>query len=208
MPSTFDHGLFVVSAPSGAGKSSLVHALRKAHHDMQLSISHTTRLPRGQEQNGKEYFFVNDSTFDDMQKQGAFVEWAEVHQHRYGTSYQAIKKAAQLGPVVLEIDWQGALQIQKTFKEAILIFILPPDWPTLKARLEGRNEDAPQVIETRLHNARLEITQAKYFDYVIINDLFERALADLQAIVQAQSLRYETQSLRHRDAFASLGVFS
>jgi guanylate kinase len=199
--------LFVVAAPSGAGKSSLVKALLELDSHVQPSVSHTTRPPRGQEKHGREYFFVPTAEFDQMVLAGAFVEWAHVHGHRYGTSKKAIEdRIARGADVILEIDWQGALQIKRIFTNAVMIFILPPSWEELRSRLERRGEDSPEVIETRLHNAAEELSQAKEFDFVIINELFERALFDLKAVVHAQRLKYVSQRRARADTFAALGI--
>jgi guanylate kinase len=203
----FPGNLFVVAAPSGAGKSSLVKALRELDSLVQPSVSHTTRPPRGQEKHGREYFFVPHGEFDQMVLAGAFVEWANVHGHRYGTSKKAIEdRIAHGADVILEIDWQGALQIKRIFTNAVLIFILPPSWEELRSRLERRGEDAAEVIETRLQNAAAELAQAKEFDFVIINELFERALFDLKAVVHAQRLKYVSQRRARADTFAALGI--
>ncbi|MBC7803635.1 MAG: guanylate kinase [Candidatus Parcubacteria bacterium] len=199
--------LFVVAAPSGAGKSSLVKALRELDSHVQPSVSHTTRPPRGQEKHGREYFFVSAGEFDQMVLANAFVEWANVHGHRYGTSKKAIEDRITHGAdVILEIDWQGALQIKRIFTNAVMIFILPPSWEELRLRLERRGEDAADVIETRLKNAREELAQAKEFDFVIINELFERALFDLKAIVHAQRLKYLSQRRARAETFQALGI--
>ena len=199
--------LFVVAAPSGAGKSSLVKALMELDSQVQPSVSHTTRAPRGQEKHGREYFFVSEQEFDGMVSHGAFLEWANVHGRRYGTSRKAIEDRINQGAdVVLEIDYQGALQIKKIFENAVLIFILPPSWDELRSRLERRGEDAPDVIEVRLKNAAEEMAQAKEFDYVIINELFERALFDLKAVVHAQRLKYAAQSRARADIFQALNI--
>lgn len=199
--------LFVVAAPSGAGKSSLVKALLELDSHVQPSVSHTTRAPRGQEKHGREYFFVSDAEFDQMVAGDAFVEWANVHKKRYGTSKKMIEDRIAHGQdVILEIDWQGALQIRRTFANAVLIFILPPSWEELRSRLERRGEDAPDVIEVRLKNAEEELAQAKEFDFVIINELFERALFDLKAIVHAQRLKYLSQRRARADTFQALGI--
>ena len=203
----YSGNLFVVAAPSGAGKSSLVKALLAQDALLQLSISHTTRAPRGQEQQGREYFFTSAPEFDAMVAADGFVEWAHVHGQRYGTSKQAIaQRMAQGGDVVLEIDYQGALQVRNTFAHAVLIFILPPSWDELSARLQGRGEDSAEVIALRLHNAREEMAQASKFDFVIINDLFDRAVQDLNAIVHAQRLRYAVQRRTRATIFASLNL--
>ncbi len=199
--------LFVVAAPSGAGKSSLVKALRELDSAVNPSVSHTTRAPRGQEKHGREYFFVSPAEFDAMVQAEAFLEWANVHGHRYGTSKRAVEERIASGTdVILEIDFQGALQVRKVFANAVLIFILPPSWEELRSRLERRGEDAPEVIELRLQNAAEEMTQTREFDYVIINELFERALFDLKAIVHAQRLRYSAQRRARADTFAALNI--
>ncbi|MEZ5606175.1 MAG: guanylate kinase [Burkholderiaceae bacterium] len=199
--------LFVVAAPSGSGKSSLVKALMEVDAGVAPSVSHTTRAPRGQEKNGREYFFVDRPAFDRMIEAGDFFEWAEVHGNRYGTSRHAIAARMQAGgDVVLEIDWQGALQIKNLFSGAILIFVLPPSWDELRARLQRRGEDSDEVIELRLANAREELAQVKHFDYVIINEVFERALFDLKAIVHAQRLRFSAQKRVHADTFKALDI--
>ncbi|MCL1960821.1 MAG: guanylate kinase [Desulfovibrionaceae bacterium] len=199
--------LFVVAAPSGAGKSSLVKALMEVDAGVRPSVSHTTRAPRGQELHGREYHFVGDDVFSAMAEAGDFLEWARVHGHRYGTSRQAIEaRVASGGDVVLEIDWQGALQIRRRFANAVLIFVLPPSWEELRARLTRRGEDSASAIELRLRNAREELAQARHFDYVIINEVFERALFDLKAIVHAQRLKYASQARACADAFRALDI--
>ena len=172
--------LFCVAAPSGAGKSSLVKALLELDSHLAVSISHTTRTPRGQEQDGREYRFVAEAEFRAMVERGEFFEWAQVHGNLYGTSRRAIEDRLQRGEdVVLEIDWQGALQIKQLFTQAVLIFVLPPSWDELRPRLMRRGEDQPEVIARRMANARVEVAQARHFDFVIINALFETALFDL-----------------------------
>jgi guanylate kinase len=199
--------LFVVAAPSGAGKSSLVKALLELDSHVQPSVSHTTRAPRGQEKDGREYYFVSNAEFDAMIAADGFVEWANVHGNRYGTSRKAIEeRIAQGGDVVLEIDFQGAVQIKEVFANAITIFILPPSWEELRARLERRGEDKPDVIELRLKNAALEVAQVGKFDFVIINELFDRALFDLKAIVHAQRLKFSAQRRARADTFKALNI--
>ena len=199
--------LFVVAAPSGAGKSSLVKALMELDSAVQPSVSHTTRPPRGQEKHGREYFFVSQPEFDAMVLADSFVEWAHVHGQRYGTSKRAIEERVALGAdVILEIDFQGAIQIRKTFANAVLIFILPPSWEELRSRLERRGEDSAEIIQLRLGNAADEMARAGEFDFVIINELFERALFDLKAIVHAQRLRYSAQRRARADTFAALNI--
>ena len=197
--------VYVVAAPSGAGKSSLVKALMELDAAVRPSISHTTRPPRGQEIDGREYHFVSDAQFDELIQNQAFLEWATVHGHRYGTSRESIEqRIAQGTDVVLEIDYQGALQIKKIFSNAVLIFIFPPSWDELRSRLKNRGEDSPEVIETRLKNAAQEMAQAPKFDFVIINELFERALFDLKAIVHSQRLKYKALRRARADIFQAL----
>jgi len=199
--------LIVVAAPSGAGKSSLVKALMELDSKVQPSVSHTTRAPRGQEKHGREYFFASQSEFDAMVQADAFVEWAEVHGNRYGTSKKAIEeRMAQGADVILEIDFQGAIQIKQIFANAVLIFILPPSWEELRSRLERRGEDAPDVIELRLANAAVEMAQAHKFDFVIINELFDRAVFDMKTIVHAQRLKFAAQRRARADTFKSLNI--
>jgi guanylate kinase len=197
--------LFVVAAPSGAGKSSLVKALMELDSRVQPTVSHTTRAPRGQEKHGREYFFVSAQEFDAMVLGDAFVEWAHVHGQRYGTSKKMIEdRMAQGADVILEIDYQGALQIKKMYANAVLIFILPPSWEELRSRLERRGEDTPEIIELRLQNAAIEMAQAPEFDFVIINEVFDRALFDLKAVVHAQRLKYHVQRRTRPDTFQAL----
>jgi len=199
--------LFVVAAPSGAGKSSLVKALRELDAHVSPSVSHTTRAPRGQEKHGREYFFASEQEFDAMVANHAFLEWANVHGKRYGTSKRALAdRLAGGADVLLEIDYQGALQVKSAFPEAVLIFILPPSWDELRARLENRGEDSPEVIELRLKNASQEMAQVQKFDFVIINELFETALFDLKAIIHAQRLKYAAQRSARSDTFESLNI--
>ncbi len=203
----FPGNLFVVAAPSGAGKSSLVKALMELDARVQPSVSHTTRAPRGQEKHGREYYFVSDAEFDAMVAADAFIEWAEVHSKRYGTSRKAIEeRMAQGADVILEIDFQGAVQIKHLFANAIGIFILPPSWEELRARLERRAEDTPEVIDKRLVNAQLEVAQVGQFDFVIINDSFDRALFDLKAIIHAQRLKIVAQRRAKADVFKALNI--
>ena len=203
----FPGNLFVVAAPSGAGKSSLVKALMELDSRVQPSVSHTTRRPRGQEKHGREYYFVSEQEFDAMVQADAFVEWAHVHNQRYGTSRKAIEERISQGAdVILEIDFQGAIQIKKLFANAICIFILPPSWEELRSRLERRGEDSVEVIDIRLKNAAVEVAQVSKFDFVIINELFDRALFDLKAVVHSQRLKYAAQRRARADTFKALHI--
>jgi guanylate kinase len=199
--------LFVVAAPSGAGKSSLVKALLELDSHLAVSVSHTTRSPRGQEEHGREYCFVDEPAFRAMVERGEFFEWAQVHGNLYGTSRKAIEERLMNGEdVVLEVDWQGALQIKQLFPHAVLIFILPPSWKELQQRLQRRGEDPPDVIATRMANARTEVAQARHFDFVIINQLFETALFDLKTVVHSQRLKYAAQCRNRSQVFAALDL--
>jgi guanylate kinase len=203
----FPGNLFVVAAPSGAGKSSLVKALMELDSQVQPSVSHTTRAPRGQEKHGREYYFVSEAEFDSLIADQAFFEWAHVHGKRYGTSRMAIEARLSRGEdVILEIDFQGAYQIKKLFPEAVLIFILPPSLEELRTRVERRGEDPTESIELRMQNAQEEIAQARNFDFVIINEIFERALFDLKAIVSAQRLKFAAQRRAKAATFLALNI--
>ena len=199
--------LFVVAAPSGAGKSSLAKALLELDSHLVVSVSHTTRAPRGQELADREYHFVDEPVFRGMVEHGEFVEWAQVHGNLYGTSRNEIAQRMREGEdVMLEIDWQGALQIRRLFPNAVLIFILPPSWAELRQRLQRRGEDGPDVIERRMANARIEVSQARHFDFLIINALFETALFDLKAIVHSQRLKYAALQRARPAVFAALDL--
>ncbi len=199
--------LFVVAAPSGAGKSSLVKALRELDAKVQPSVSHTTRAPRGQEKHGRDYYFASDADFDAMVAGNQFFEWAHVHGYRYGTSRQAIEaRMAQGLDVILEIDYQGAFQIKKLFTNTVLIFILPPSLEELRARIERRGEDSAEKIDLRMENARTEIDQAQHFDFVIINEVFDSAVFDLKSVVHAQRLKFSAQRRARADTFKALEI--
>ena len=190
--------LFIVSAASGAGKTSLLKALLAQDTQLKLSISHTTRAPRVGEENGVHYHFVRDDQFAEILNAGGFLESALVHGAQYGTSEEAVRNRLKLGlDVVLEIDWQGAAQVRKVMPNAISIFILPPSIETLQQRLRGRGQDAEEVIAKRVAAARDEMRHVSEFDYVTINDVFDEALQDLLAIVRTQRLTTASQLQRH-----------
>jgi guanylate kinase len=177
--------LYVVSAPSGAGKTSLVKALMEREPRIRYSVSYTTRKPRPNEVAGRDYHFVDVERFDEMAAQGEFLEHARVFDNCYGTGVRAVEEALALGEqLLLEIDWQGARQVRARLPEARSIFILPPSRDSLQQRLKARSTDADAVIARRLEDAAQDITHFSEFDYVVINDRFDRALADLQAIVE------------------------
>jgi guanylate kinase len=197
--------LFMVAAPSGAGKSTLVNALLEREPAISLSISHTTRPARPGELYGRHYYFVERSEFEREVAEGVFLEHAEVHGNLYGTSRTMVQELlAQGRDVLLEIDWQGAEQIRCSKPDCVSVFILPPSRAELERRLRGRGSDSAEVIERRLRNSRGEIAHAHQFDYVLVNDAFENALADLQAIVRAVRLRGALQWQRHEALIAEL----
>jgi guanylate kinase len=190
--------LYIVSAPSGAGKTSLVAKLLENDSQIRKSVSYTTRGPRAGEIDGKHYHFVTPETFEKMAQSGDFLESALVHTNRYGTSRGWVEEQlAGDTDIVLEIDWQGAAQVRRLMPAAISIFILPPSFEALLQRLNSRAQDAPEVIATRLANAREEISHVHDFDYVIINSEFKAAAAELQDIVRAERLRTAHQLARH-----------
>ena len=199
--------LFVIAAPSGAGKSSLVNALLQSEPSVKLSISCTTRAPRPGEQHGREYIFLSETDFLKRQQEGEFLESASVHGNYYGTSRTTVSDHTDAGhDVVLEIDWQGAQQIRKHYPEAVGIFILPPSLATLEDRLRKRAQDSEEVIARRVQAASSEIEHAPEFEYVIINTEFEVALNQLIAIVQASRCRFSQQAERNRSLFANFGI--
>lgn len=197
--------LFVVAAPSGAGKSTLVNALLERESGIRLSISHTTRAPRKRESEGQHYHFVSHKTFRQMIDAGQFFEYAEVHGDMKGTSVTAVEPLLQEGrDVLLEIDWQGAAQVRAKVPDCHSIFILPPSRAELARRLRTRASDSEAAIERRLHNSRIEISHAHEFDFIIINDDFDTALADMRSIVHAVRLRTPLQRARHQALIAEL----
>lgn len=192
--------LFIVTAPSGAGKTSLVRSLLAADSGIKISVSYTTRQPRPGEVDGIDYHFVTEERFLQMLEKGEFLESAEVHGSRYGTSQKWIESILKEGcDLLLEIDWQGAAQVRSFYPQALGIFILPPSPQVLEQRLRGRGQDAADVIVRRLAAAREEIGHVGEFDYVIINDQFDEASRDLLAIVRTQRLRADKQLGRHAD---------
>lgn len=194
--------LFVVSAPSGAGKTSLVKALLAAEAGIRLSISYTTRHPRPGEADGRDYHFVSPEKFERMLEAGEFLESATVHGNRYGTSQKWIESELSQGhDVLLEIDWQGAQQVRKLMRGVVSIFILPPSFDALQARLVGRGQDSAQVIAQRLDAAREEMSHGAEFEYAIINDDFDRAARDLTSIIRAERLKFPRQVARHGNLF-------
>jgi len=197
--------LYIVTAPSGAGKTTLVHAVLEREPGLALSISYTTRPPRPGEIDGRDYRFVGKEEFLRLRDRGELLEWAEVHGNYYGTSRTWIEDQLQQDrDVLLEIDWQGARQVRRIFPQAVSVFILPPSIATLEARLRGRGTDSEATIARRLAAAREEMRHVEEFDYVIINDRLERAIDELTAVVRAVRLRLPVQKRRHAAYFAQL----
>ncbi len=197
--------LFIVAAPSGAGKSSLVNALLQCEPAISLSISHTTRPPRVGEEYGRHYFFVEREAFEKEIADGIFLEHAEVHGNLYGTSCHTVDTLLDQGrDVLLEIDWQGAGQVRRNHPDCVSIFILPPSRTELERRLRGRASDAEEVIARRLFNSREEMSHAVEFDYIVVNDHFDDTLEQLRGIVQAARTRQSLQLPRHEVLLADL----
>ncbi len=195
--------LFVISAPSGGGKTSLVKALLTKLDNIKVSISHTTRPPRSGEENGVNYFFVDEQQFVQLEKAGHFLESAKVFNNYYGTSKEWVISQLQAGiDVILEIDWQGARNIKQQLN-CVGIFILPPSPEVLLERLQARNQDSDEVIASRMAKASQEISHYHEYDYVVVNDNFERVLEDLVAIFKTQRLRIDTQKKRYEKLLAS-----
>jgi guanylate kinase len=197
--------LFVVAAPSGAGKTTLVHALAKQLLDIHISISYTTRPPRPRDRDGVDYFFVNAQEFQAMVDKEAFLEHATIYQHQYGTAKEWVYRHLEAGQdVLLEIDWQGARQIRDLFAPAVLIFILPPSAKALHDRLVKRQQDDPDIIAYRFARAREELSHYTEFDYLVVNDHFDHALKELMAIVTAERLKDDVQKLKLLPLLADL----
>lgn len=201
--------VFLISAPSGAGKSSLVNALLAHDPSIRLSVSCTTRPPRPGEVDGKDYRFLTEGDFEALRNDNQLLEWAQVHGNYYGTPRDLIDQAVGAGQnVILEIDWQGAQQVRKLFPATISIFILPPSIEALRERLQNRGQDPEDVIARRVHAASAEISHAPEFEYVIINQEFSVALQELEQIVHTARFRFSSQSARHKALFASFGLIA
>ncbi len=197
--------LFIVAAPSGGGKTSLVKKLVSELNHIEISISHTTRAKRPGEQHGVDYFFIDESTFHQMVKENQFVEHAHVFNHLYGTSIAQIQDRLQAGlDIVLDIDWQGAQQIKYAFPEAVSIFILPPSLNTLQQRLLDRRQDNEDIVQSRMQRAQDEMSHFAEFDYLIVNDDFEKAASYLSAIVTAERHRMNRQAVQQRNLLSFL----
>lgn len=199
--------LYVIVAPSGAGKTSLVRNLLDRHGALALSVSYTTREPREGEVDGEDYFFISTEQFEQRQANGEFIESALVHGNYYGTSGKWISDRIEAGDdILLEIDWQGAMQVKEQFPDAVGIFIAPPSIEELRTRLKRRGQDAGDVIERRLKAATEELKQAHRFEYVIINQDFASALGNLDSVIQSARARFRQQRARHSELFDGLGI--
>ena len=197
--------LFILSAPSGAGKSSLIGALLKKHSDIKVSVSHTTRSPRPGEENGVHYHFVSVDEFKALIEKNDFFEWAQVFDNYYGTSKQAIESQLAAGiDVFLDIDWQGAQQIRKLVDDVETIFILPPSKEELESRLNNRGQDSAEVIAGRMAKAQSETSHYNEYDYVVVNDDFDTALTEIETIVMAKRLSLKSQAVRHQALLENL----
>lgn len=197
--------LFIIAAPSGAGKTSLVRSLLRQWDDIAVSVSHTTRPPRPGEVDGDAYHFVAEAEFKALVEQGRFLEHARVFGHYYGTSRDGVRQMLATGKsLILEIDWQGARQVAARQPDCVSIFILPPDYATLRRRLLGRKNDAAETIERRMRAARDELARYEAFDYIVINDEFERALGEIRAIITAANLGRRRQAAYYDDFVAKI----
>ncbi len=197
--------LFIIAAPSGAGKTSLVRALLEQRECICVSVSHTTRPARQGEEDGVDYYFIGHEQFSRMVKSGSFLEYAEVFDNAYGTSQEWVQERLRSGEdVILEIDWQGGQQVRHLMPEAVSIFIIPPSRETLLQRLRGRGQDDEQIIASRMDEAVSEMAHYVEFDYLVVNDCFESALNDLQAIITSHRLRFEAQQENHQQLMTQL----
>jgi len=199
--------LYVISAPSGAGKTSLVQQLLSSLDDVMVSVSHTTRQPRPGEQNGQHYYFTSASEFLSQVESGDFLEHARVFDNYYGTSYQKVRESLDNGvDVILEIDWQGARQIRERVGDVVTVFILPPSQGALEQRLKERQQDSDDVISRRMKDAVSEMSHCDEFDYIIVNDDFDKALLDLIAVFRSHRLRKEKALDKHCELIQQLLV--
>lgn len=197
--------LYIISAPSGGGKTSLVNALLAATPNLEVSVSHTTRAPRPGENNHINYHFVDETAFVELIEQHAFLEHAKVFGNYYGTSRKWVMDKLQAGTdIILEIDWQGAQQIRQLLPQSVSIFLLPPAWEIIQARLRERAQDNPEVIARRMAAARMELSHYHEYDYLVVNDDFTTALTELKTIIQARRLRCQPQQQKYAHLLANL----
>ncbi|HMH42699.1 MAG TPA: guanylate kinase [Pyrinomonadaceae bacterium] len=208
LPSSTGRGmLIVVSSPSGGGKGTLIDRVLKTVPGVSYSVSYTTRAPRGSEENGREYFFVDEPAFREMIEQGEFLEWANVYGHLYGTSFAQVERERAAGrDIILEIDVQGAGSIRHKVADSVSIFILPPSFELLRERLVTRGTDSAADLQRRLKGAPAEVAQYASFDYVILNDDINRASQQLASVIYAERARRERQEISLRDALEDFGV--
>lgn len=205
MTKTFTGTLFIFSAPSGAGKTSLVKSLLTSTGYIGVSVSHTTRTPRPGEENAKDYNFVSREQFQELINAGAFLEHAQVFDHFYGTSQAWVESELEAGrDVILEIDWQGAEQVRKQMTDAVSVFIAPPSIEALQQRLQDRGQDSDDIIARRMRDAKSEMSHYGEYDYLIINDDFNNTVDELRAIIIARRHRLEAQRIRHADTLKNL----
>jgi len=208
-PATGKGMLVVVSSPSGGGKGTLIDRVLKTVPGVSYSVSFTTRAPRVTEQDGREYFFIDRATFEQMIERGEFLEWADVYGQLYGTNSRQVERERAAGhDIILEIDVQGAASIHNQIPDAISIFILPPSFDLLRNRLLARGTDSAEALEKRLHGAPFEVEQYRHFQYVILNDDINRASQQLASVIYAERARRERQEVILRSALEDFGVFS
>jgi len=201
--------LIVVSSPSGGGKGTLIDRVLKTVPNLSFSVSFTTRAPRPKEEDGREYFFVDRATFEQMIERGEFLEWADVYGHLYGTSYKQVERERNAGhDIILEIDVQGAESIRHKIGDAVSIFILPPSFEMLRDRLLARGTDSSEALEKRLRGAPPEVEQYRHFQYIILNDDINRASQQLASVIYAERARRERQEVNLRRALEDFGVMS
>lgn len=201
----FTGTLYIFSAPSGAGKTSLVKALLDSTRYIGVSVSHTTRAPRPGEVDGKDYHFISREDFQELVNEGAFLESAQVFDNYYGTSQRWVESELEAGrDVILEIDWQGAQQVRRLMPDTVTVFIVPPSIQALEERLRGRGQDSDEIIARRMRDARNEVSHYGEYDYLIVNDNFENTVEELRAIIIARRHRLDAQQIRHQDVLQNL----
>lgn len=195
--------IYVISGPSGCGKSTLIRKLISGLPGLLFSVSHTTRPKRPDEVEGQDYYFVSREKFEEMKASQAFLEWAEVHGHLYGTSLDEVNSKGRQGDLILDIDVQGAHQVKKKLTEARFVFVVPPSYPELEKRLKQRRTDTPEAVDLRLKNARREILESDIFDYLVINGDLNQALEELKAIILAHRCLFQQRQKEFREILKS-----
>ncbi|MGB9835572.1 MAG: guanylate kinase [Candidatus Saccharicenans sp.] len=199
--------IYVVSGPSGCGKSTLIKNLLSELPDLKFSVSHTTRPKRPNEVEGRDYYFISREMFEKMKQAGAFLEWAVVHDEYYGTSWEEIKNKGKTGDLILDIDVQGARQVKKKLEKATFIFVVPPSYPELEKRLRQRKTDSPEAIALRLKNARREIMDSDFFDYLVINGELKKAQEELKAIILAHRCLFRERQKEFKEIIKSFKLW-